>query len=297
VIIYYAEPIDQDNANYVEVEYRKSMVTWMLGRGHNIFRPATAWEVFKIDQAASRGIERVNREALRNADLLVARLPEGTPSIGVPMEIEYATRTLGIPAIVSGVGGVALMGNPGVRLVGGSRTMDNFAKTFIALEAERPAPNPPLYHVGNLTPRTYSGDAGIDLVCSERTVIRAGQTARVPTGNRFGFPERVWGWIVSRSSTFETFGIQILPGIIDEGYTGELFANALNPSNKDIVIEPGDRVCQIILFDNVTARYNPTQVAEIEVRDRGSNGFGSTGRNGHFLNNGPDWALMINPQA
>jgi dUTP pyrophosphatase len=236
--------------------------------------------VANIDRTTSTQIERTNREALRNADLLVARLPEGVASVGVPMEIEYATRALGIQAVVSGYAGVALLGNPNVRMAGGGRTLGDFTKTIHELAQQKLNRNE-LQHVGNLASRNYPGDAGIDLVASADTIIPAGGTARVPTGNHLGFPKGVWGWIVSRSSTFENFGLQILPGIIDEGYTGELFANALNPSSEPILVPAGSRLCQIILFDNVTARYTPVQVEEIEQRDRGSNGFGSTGSNGH----------------
>lgn len=294
MIVYFAEPIDQDNSSFIETEFRKSMVDILVARGHGVYRPATAWLMSKVDRTNSVRVERTNREALRNADLLVARLPEGVASVGVPMEIEYATRTLGIQAVVCGYAGVALLGNPNVRMAGGGRTLDEFRKAIDDLGVEQSTQNE-LRHVGALTPRSYPGDAGIDLVASADTIIPAGGTARVPTGNHFAFPKGVWGWIMSRSSTFENFGLQILPGIIDEGYTGELFANALNPSNEPILVPAGSRICQIILFDNVTARYQPVQVDQIAERDRGSNGFGSTGANGHFLNNGPDELLLRNP--
>lgn len=288
MFVYFAEPIDQDNgSNYVECEFRKTMIIHLLGQGHSVFRPATAFELGKVDQYTSLRVEKINRTALAEADILVARLPEGVPSVGVPMEIEHATRVLGIPALVVGTAGVALQGNDLVTLVPGSN-MHQFTQTFNAMAGNTKRAKPQMRHVGHLTPRTYPGDAGIDLVTSRETIIPAHGTARVPTGNRIEFPEGMWGWIVSRSSTFENFGVQILPGIIDTGYTGELFANALNLDDLPKIIPAGSRLCQIILFENATARYQPVQVEKIEERDRGSNGFGSTGRNGHFLNNSPD---------
>jgi dUTP pyrophosphatase len=287
MIVYFAEPIDQDQANYVEIEFRTTMQNHLLRTGASVYRPATAWNLASIDRHTSAVAEKVNRTALAEADLLVARLPEGTASVGVPMEIEYATRVLGIPAIVVGVGGVALQANPMVWLVDG-RNIGKFDRMYEMVAREKANDVKPLYHVGSLNPRSYPGDAGIDLVANADTVIPAHGTARVPTGNHFQFPQGVWGWIVARSSTFETYGVQILPGIIDEGYTGELFANALNESDQPRLIKAGSRLCQIILFENKTAQYAPIQVDKIEERDRGSNGFGSTGANGHFLSNGPD---------
>lgn len=273
-LVYFAEPIDQDRHDDLEAKFRATLVDLMATMGHTVFRPATAWSVGKLDRASSTGVEGINRDALNRADLLVARLPLGAASVGVPMEIEHATRTMGIPAIVVGTGGVALLANPNVHLV--SEDFVEFRDLFNTL-ADRKPRQKPIYHVGPLKPRSYAGDAGIDLVASETTVVPAGGTAKVPTGNRFQFPTGVWGWIVSRSSTFANWGLVVLPGIIDEEYTGELFASVFNPSDKPVLVNKGDRVCQIILFDNVTARFQPVQVDEIEDRDRGSNGFGSTG--------------------
>lgn len=287
MIVYFAEPIDQDQANFVETEFRAALQNHLLRAGASVYRPATAWNLAEIGRHTSTVAEKVNRTALAEADLIVARLPEGTASVGVPMEIEYATRVLGIPAIVVGVGEITLQANSMVWLVPG-RNIANFDRVYQMVAREKADNIQPLHHVGTLNPRSYPGDAGIDLVASTDTTIPAHGTARVPTGNHFAFPPGVWGWIVARSSTFENYGVQILPGIIDEGYTGELFANALNMSDEPKLVKAGSRLCQIILFENKTAQYTPIQVNEIEERDRGSNGFGSTGANGHFLNNGPD---------
>lgn len=285
MIVYFAEPIDQNQSDYVENEFRNLIVKHLLAKGHSVYRPATAWTLATIDEATSRVVEGVNRKALAEADVMVARLPQGVASHGVPMEIEFATRQVGIPTIVIGSAGVALKAAPNVWLVEG-RKLEEFDVMFDVATLHGVAHRFPTFeHVGKLPTRTYAGDAGIDLIVSEMTVVPPRGTARVPTGNRISFPSGVWGWILPRSSTFDKFGLQVLPGIIDEDYTGELFVSAYNPSDRSVIVEAGTRLCQLVMFDNVTARYTPIQVDQIVDRERGSNGFGSTG--GHLPASNP----------
>lgn len=136
-----------------------------------------------------------------------------------------------------------------------------------------------LYHTGNIEPRKYDKDAGLDLAANERTVIPAGGWGMVPTGVRVQLPEGTFGWIVARSSTFREYGLIVLPGIIDEEYTGEYFASVYNTNRlREVVVEPGHRICQLVILPNLMQHLTPVKVDQIEDRTRGSNGFGSTGR-------------------
>jgi len=274
MIVYFAEPIDQDHADPRELALRGTICSLLGHYGATVYRPSAAWAVNNFDHTTSEIVERVNREALSRADLLVARLPLGTASVGVPMEIECATRTLGIPAIVVGPEGVALRANPKVHMI--NDELDGFAHVVRQFSYARPA-KPPLYHSGNLTPRSYAGDAGIDLVTSQDTTIKAGTHGFVPTGARIEVPPGTFLWITSRSSTYRNFGLQVLPGIIDEGYTGELLASVVNTTDQDVTVKQGDRVCQVIVMPNETAKYQTVEVEAIRAGDRGDKGFGSTG--------------------
>ena len=271
--IYFAEPIDFDRGNYVELEFRALLVKELVRSGHTVFRPGAAFPGGCIENA--QFIEDINRSAIDRCDVLVARLPRRVVSHGVPMEIEYATRQQGIPAMVSGVPGVSLAANPMVQCFG-EFDSDGVVKAVDGCST-RVEIVKPLFHTGELRPKSYRGDAGIDLTTSERTTIQPGSWALVPTGNRIEIPHGLFAWITNRSSTIKNFGLMVIQGIIDEGYTGDYYASVWNLGSKAVTLEVGDRVAQVVFLPNALKGLTPIQVDEIEERDRGSNGFGSTG--------------------
>lgn len=135
-----------------------------------------------------------------------------------------------------------------------------------------------LYHTGSLQPRKYDTDAGIDLATSETTVVPGRSFALIPTGNRIEVPPGTYLWLVARSSTAKHFGFLVLPGIIDEGFTGELYASVYNVHDSEVVVHRGDRVCQAIVMPNYTRMFVATEVDMIQGLERGESGFGSTGK-------------------
>lgn len=126
--------------------------------------------------------------------------------------------------------------------------------------------------------RGYQGDAGYDLYVSERTVIPYNGIAEVPHGISVQLPPGVWGMLVGRSSTARRRRLLVVQGIIDNGYRGELYCVVQNLSSKGVeVIERGERIAQLLLFDLVSDWVNPERAAELEPSDRGEKAFGSTG--------------------
>lgn len=272
--IYFAEPIDFGHeANYVEKEFRAQLIKGLVAQGHTVFRPAGAWSSVHSGDAVA--IEEMNRSAIDRCDLLVARLPKGVVSHGVPMEIEYATRNQGIPAIVSGTGGVALAGNTM------AQCFPEFDSMAVINAVSRCKPRAeagtPLFHVGPLRPKSYEGDAGIDLTTSVETTIEPNTWALVPTGTKIQIPRGLFAWVTNRSSAIKNYKLMVLTGIIDEGWTGEYFASVWNMGDEAVTLKVGDRVAQVVFLHNVLKGLTPTQVDAIEDRDRGCNGFGSTG--------------------
>jgi dUTP pyrophosphatase len=73
------------------------------------------------------------------------------------------------------------------------------------------------------------------------------------------------------------YGVTVLntPGTIDSNYTGELKIILYNSSSQDFLIEPGDRVAQIVLAKTEEIQW--TEVSELNQTSRGAGGFGSTG--------------------
>lgn len=126
-----------------------------------------------------------------------------------------------------------------------------------------------------LPARHYGGDAGYDLVASRTVNIPGHGFAEIPTNVKVALPEGTWAIIVGRSSTFQKRGLFVNPGIIDNGWRGELLTLVYNFSDKPTSVRRGERVSQLIIFNLVTPVVE--EVETLPEGDRGEKGFGSTG--------------------
>lgn len=125
--------------------------------------------------------------------------------------------------------------------------------------------------------RKYSGDAGFDLYCAHYVNIPDGGFADVHTGIQIKMPDGIWARITNRSSTYRTLGITVLEGIIDNGYTGELFIGVVNRSGHEVSLVQGQRIAQLIFHQLITPRF--VKVFNLSsMGERGFDGFGSTGK-------------------
>tara|TARA_R110002020_G_scaffold46539_22_gene132414 strand:- start:2597 stop:3130 length:534 start_codon:yes stop_codon:yes gene_type:complete len=130
--------------------------------------------------------------------------------------------------------------------------------------------------------KTNLTDAGWDLYASEDVSIPAGTRATIKTGIALQIPNEWVGLIWPRSGLSVKKGADILAGVIDSGYRGEVLVclHNTNPYSEyamgqDIKIKKGDRIAQI-LFQQVP----DIQLIEVENltnSDRGESGFGSSG--------------------
>jgi dUTP pyrophosphatase len=123
--------------------------------------------------------------------------------------------------------------------------------------------------------RRYPGDCGYDLFVAKAVTIPVGEFRDVPTNIRCQMPLNTWGLIIGRSSTFRKRRLLVVPGIIDNGYRGELFTGVFNMNKHEAVVEAGERLAQFILMPLVTPE---VVFGEVDDTDRGSKGFGSTGQ-------------------
>ena len=121
--------------------------------------------------------------------------------------------------------------------------------------------------------------AGMDIKANieEPITLQPLQRAMVPTGLYIALPEGT-AQIRPRSGLAAKHGITVLntPGTIDADYRGEIKVILVNLSNEDFVINPGERIAQMVV-----ARYEQVEWDAVEVLDdteRGAGGFGSTGR-------------------
>ena len=124
------------------------------------------------------------------------------------------------------------------------------------------------------------GDAGIDLRSCEDVIVPAGQRKLVKCGCRVALPEGTVGMVCPRSGLAAKHGITVLnaPGIIDEGYRGEVMVALHNTADMDTAfqVEKGDRIAQLVVVPYV--RCNIVEVGELDETERGEGGFGSTGQ-------------------
>lgn len=133
-----------------------------------------------------------------------------------------------------------------------------------------------LFHVGDgIQPPSKKGDVGYDLVVSETVLVGRGKFANIPHDAAVQLPEGVWAMIFARSGTNIAGKLVVLPGVIDNGYRGRLFAMVHNVSNDLIRVREGTRICQLVLFPMLT--YPLVQRPFLQSSARGTSGFGSTG--------------------
>lgn len=122
--------------------------------------------------------------------------------------------------------------------------------------------------------------AGMDLKANinEPVVLGPLERAMIPTGLFIALPDGTEAQVRPRSGLAAKHGISVLnsPGTIDADYRGEIGVILVNLSNEPFVINPGERIAQMVV-----AKYEKVEWSEVEVLDeteRGAGGFGSTGR-------------------
>ena len=122
--------------------------------------------------------------------------------------------------------------------------------------------------------------AGADIyACLDAAVtIPAGKTVFIPTGLAMEVPKGCAGLIYARSSMGSKRGLApaYMVGVIDSDYRGQVMVALHNHSQEDQVVNPGERVAQLIITPVFTPGFR--EVDDLSETDRGSGGFGSTGR-------------------
>lgn len=128
----------------------------------------------------------------------------------------------------------------------------------------------------------YPSDSGFDLHASEEIIIGPFGRALVPTGLKVSFQEGYEIQVRPKSGLAIKQGLTVLntPGTVDQGYTGEIQVIVFNTNNTTVTIPKGMKVGQGVLCPVVQGKYVVfEQVGKVEDKDRGNNGFGSTGIN------------------
>lgn len=296
-MVYLAYPIDQvagridDDLAKLYAMLEQTKISLLQNGVDIVYDPGDAFRV-RAGAEAGPEIRSVNQQALSTADAVLALMPLGLPSVGVPMEVDSAVVSGKAVAIVTDVSAWMLRFGEYADYQRFSPDLDGFdaaATWLLAHErasAEREYEPLPFMVVDrgaeitvDLTPRrTYEDDAGWDLVTARQTTIQVGETVDVPCGIAIQLPDWAWGRITGRSSTMRKRGLLVNEGIIDTGFRGELFVCVTNMDSTPTTIEPGERIGQLILHANDSAAVRPVQVQDLVASERGTNGFGSTGQ-------------------
>jgi len=129
--------------------------------------------------------------------------------------------------------------------------------------------------------RQRAGDLGYDLYSDEAIVISPGERKLVQTNVSIALPPNVAGLVVPRSGTALKAGVTVnnAPGLIDTGYRGTIGIIAINHSDEPFHVSVGDRIAQLLLVPVVTPQLAVVDELPPGPDERGSGGFGSSGRN------------------
>lgn len=125
------------------------------------------------------------------------------------------------------------------------------------------------------------GSAGVDLrACVDDSVnLEPGQTELIPSGMAIYIADpSLAAIILPRSGLGHKHGIVLgnLVGLIDSDYQGQVFVSCWNRGHESFVINPGDRLAQMVFVPVVQADFEVVQ--EFDSSDRGAGGFGHTGQ-------------------
>lgn len=132
---------------------------------------------------------------------------------------------------------------------------------------------------GDLPTYQTADSSGMDIkaMLNTQILLRAGTHILIPTGLAMTAPKGYEIQVRSRSGLAAKNGVMVLnsPGTIDRDYTGEIKVILANLSDEDFVVNPGDRIAQLVVAPVIQVTL---QMAEdLASTNRGEGGFGSTG--------------------
>ena len=137
--------------------------------------------------------------------------------------------------------------------------------------------------------RSNPSDAGLDIFyCPDDgaisdTAIKAGESALLPTGLRFGIPHGYMLQVMNRSGVASKRSLVVGAHVVDSGYDGEVFVNLHNVGRESQLVEPFTKIAQLVMIPVVPFRALESQSGDlydwcpITMSDRGDGALGSTG--------------------
>ena len=117
--------------------------------------------------------------------------------------------------------------------------------------------------------------AGLDVCSIEDVEIGPKQRVMARTGLAVAVPPGFYGRIAPRSGLAAKNGLDVLAGVIDSDYRGEICCLLYNTSDEVIKLAAGSKICQLIIEQIITP--DATWATDLDETARGAGGFGSTG--------------------
>jgi dUTP pyrophosphatase len=126
-----------------------------------------------------------------------------------------------------------------------------------------------------LPKRGSSSAAGLDIYSIETISIAPKQRLMVRTGLAVAIPEGFYGRLAPRSGLATKQGLDVLAGVIDSDYRGEVCCLLYNTGDETVHLPEESKICQLIVERIILPA--PTWVNDLDETHRGGGGFGSTG--------------------
>jgi dUTP pyrophosphatase len=178
------------------------------------------------------------------------------------------------------LGGMSSMTDPQEMLSSLGLDMDQINEQFIQQTAPKTVLRYSYKSVNKEPEYAYPTDSGFDLRTNEKVTLGPLERYLVPTGLFLDIPEGYEVQVRPKSGLAIKKGLSVVntPGTVDQGYTGEIKVILINLSNETHTIEVGDKIAQAVLTPVMSGKYvNLQRVLNVDDKDRGDNGFGSTG--------------------
>ena len=124
--------------------------------------------------------------------------------------------------------------------------------------------------------------AGLDLLAAvpldTPMILAPGKHALIPTGLTIALPPGYEAQVRPRSGLAAKHGVTVLnaPGTVDADYRGEICVLLINHGDAPFPIQRGERIAQMVIASVIRAELVPAE--SLTTTERGSGGFGSTGR-------------------
>lgn len=315
MLIYLAHPIDQANAagkSQLVAEWVHALTSMLTTDGHVVFNPQAAWKLNGRVCGPEPRVMQIDLHVVRECDLVLALLPAGVPTVGVPIEIERAIQ-YGRPVVVltdldhclplAGYGDQvtlcqslqvtaaavnALVEQQPVRSVQILVEDETIRFTVDAMPREEIStgqlPSGAAWSADRtMVPvakpaRAYPDDAGIDLTTVGDWTIPVGRFVDIDTQvTGVQLPADTWAMITGRSSTLRKTGLHIPMAVIDPGWRGPLYVGVWNLTDEPIQVSHGTKLAQLICIRNRTSDLAIEVVEKLDEHPRGLSGFGSSG--------------------